>query len=251
MSAEARSTVDDAEVRRFSEMAADWWDPAGPFRALHKFGTVRLGYIKEEVSARFGRDARDTRAFEGLRILDIGCGGGLLSEPMARLGADVVGADAAAANIEAARLHAAESGLAIDYRATTAEALAEAGERFDVVLAMEIVEHVADVGLFVEASARMVRPGGLLFMATINRTVKSYALAIVGAEMILRWLPRGTHTWSKFVRPRELADAVAAAGLDVIDEVGVVYDPIADRWSRHARDLDVNYMLLAGRPAAA
>lgn len=247
MTAARASTVDDAEIRRFSAMAAEWWDPAGKFRPLHKFNPVRLGYVKEQACLRFGRDTASPRALKELRILDIGCGGGLLSEPMARLGATVVGADASETNIEVAKLHAAEAGLEIDYRATTAEDLAAAGETFDIVLAMEIVEHVSDVDLFVGECARMVRPGGLLFMATLNRTLKSYALAIVGAEMVLRWLPRGTHDWKKFVTPRELADAIVASGLQVIDEVGVVYDPLRDRWNRSARDLDVNYMLLAGR----
>ncbi|MCW1841978.1 bifunctional 2-polyprenyl-6-hydroxyphenol methylase/3-demethylubiquinol 3-O-methyltransferase UbiG [Prosthecomicrobium hirschii] len=247
MSAAPASTVDDAEIRRFSAMAAEWWNPAGKFRPLHKFNPVRLGYIKQEVSARFGRDAQAPDAFAGLSLLDIGCGGGLLSEPMARLGATVVGADASETNIEVARLHAAEAGLAIDYRATTAEDLAASGATFDVVLAMEIVEHVADVGLFVSTVAGMVRPGGLLIMATLNRTLKSYALAIVGAEYVLRWLPRGTHDWRKFLTPAELSRHIEASGLTVIDRVGVVYDPLRDRWSRNARDLDVNYMLLAGR----
>ncbi|KPL53001.1 3-demethylubiquinone-9 3-methyltransferase [Prosthecomicrobium hirschii] len=247
MSAAPASTVDDAEIRRFSAMAAEWWNPAGKFRPLHKFNPVRLGYIKQEVSARFGRDAQAPDAFAGLSLLDIGCGGGLLSEPMARLGASVVGADASETNIEVARLHAAEAGLAIDYRATTAEDLAASGATFDVVLAMEIVEHVADVGLFVSTVAGMVRPGGLLIMATLNRTLKSYALAIVGAEYVLRWLPRGTHDWRKFLTPAELSRHIEASGLTVIDRVGVVYDPLRDRWSRNARDLDVNYMLLAQR----
>ncbi|WP_417769372.1 bifunctional 2-polyprenyl-6-hydroxyphenol methylase/3-demethylubiquinol 3-O-methyltransferase UbiG [Stappia sp.] len=243
----SKGTVDDAEVARFSAMAAEWWDPAGKFRPLHKFNPVRLAYIKEQVSARFGRDARAADAFTGLRILDIGCGGGLLCEPMARLGATVTGADASATNIEVARIHADTSGLAIDYRATTAEALAEAGELYDVVLNMEVVEHVADVPLYLEACARLVKPGGLMFMATINRTLKAYALAIVGAEYVLRWLPVGTHNFDKLVRPDELEGPLSAAGLEVIDRCGVSYNPLADSWRRSA-DMDVNYMMLFSRP---
>ncbi|MBA5778699.1 bifunctional 2-polyprenyl-6-hydroxyphenol methylase/3-demethylubiquinol 3-O-methyltransferase UbiG [Stappia sp. F7233] len=240
-------TVDDAEVARFSAMAAEWWDPTGKFRPLHKFNPVRLAYIKEKVCGRFGRDANSADAFKGLRFLDIGCGGGLLSEPMARLGADIVGADASATNIEVARVHARQSGLAIDYRATTAEALAEAGENFDVILNMEVVEHVADVPLYLEACAKMVRPGGLMFVATINRTLKAYALAIVGAEFVLRWLPRGTHTFEKLVRPEELEGPLAAGGLDLVDTSGVTYNPLSDRWARSS-DMDVNYMMLFARP---
>jgi 2-polyprenyl-6-hydroxyphenyl methylase/3-demethylubiquinone-9 3-methyltransferase len=242
------STVDDAEIRRFSAMAAEWWDPRGKFRPLHKFNPVRLATIKETVAARFGRDPKSAKALTDLRFLDIGCGGGLLCEPMARLGAEVVGADASELNIEVARAHAAQSGLAVDYRATTAEALAEAGERFDVVLAMEIVEHVADVPLFLDKCAAMVKPGGLLFVATINRTLRSYALAIVGAEYVLRWLPRGTHQWSKFVTPAELTGGLEDAGLRILNEIGVLYDPLLDRWSTSERDLGVNYMVIAERP---
>ncbi|MBD8891973.1 bifunctional 2-polyprenyl-6-hydroxyphenol methylase/3-demethylubiquinol 3-O-methyltransferase UbiG [Roseibium litorale] len=240
-------TVDDAEVARFSAMAAEWWDPTGKFRPLHKFSPVRLGYIKEKVSARFGRDPNAANAFEGLRFLDIGCGGGLLSEPMARLGANVVGADPSTVNIEIARLHAKSSGLDIDYRAETAEELAAAGETFDVVFNMEVVEHVADVPLFLSETARMVRPGGLMFVATINRTLKAYALAIVGAEYVLRWLPKGTHTYEKLVRPQEIETPLAKAGMSVIDRCGVTFNPLTDTWNR-ARDMDVNYMLLAERP---
>ncbi len=241
------TTVDDSEVARFSAIAAQWWDPAGKFKPLHKFNPVRLTYIKEQVCARFGRDPNAADAFKGLRILDIGCGGGLLCEPMARLGAEVVGADPGSTNIEVARLHAAQSGLDIDYRATTAEALAEAGERFDVVLNMEVVEHVADVPLFIDACSQLVRPGGLMFVATINRTLKAYALAIVGAEVVLRWLPRGTHDYNKLVKPAELEGPLQQAGLRVIERTGVSYNPLFDRWDR-SRDLDVNYMLLAERP---
>ena len=246
MSDTRRSTVDSGEVERFSAMAAEWWNPNGKFRPLHKFNPVRLSYIRDQVARRFGRDPHEARPFEGLRVLDIGCGGGMLCEPLARLGAEVVGADASATNIEVARLHAAEAGLAIDYRATTAEDLADAGEKFDVVLNMEVVEHVADVGLFIGKCAEMVKPGGIMFVATINRTLKALGLAIIGAEYVLRWLPRGTHQFGKLVRPEELEQALGSAGLAVIDRAGVVYNPLADRWHQ-SRDMDVNYMLLAER----
>ena len=245
---DARRTVDEDEVARFSRMASQWWDARGPMAPLHKFNPVRLGYIRDIACKRFGRDPKRLDCLKGLRMLDIGCGGGLLSEPLARLGADMVGADPAEANIEAARLHAATSGIAVDYRATTAEALAAAGERFDVVLAMEVVEHVADVNLFVELTGAMVKPGGLMVAATLNRTLKSFALAIVGAEYVLRWLPRGTHQWDKFVSPNELEIALARAGLRLIDETGVVYNPLADRW-RLGADMDVNYMVAAVKAA--
>src|SRR5690606_31790680 len=198
------TTVDEGEVRRFSALAAEWWNPRGKMAPLHKFNPVRIGYVRDRASEHFGREPRRLDSLEGLRILDIGCGGGLLSEPLARLGAAMVGVDPSETNIAAAGEHAAQSGLAIDYRCTTAEALAEAGERFDVVLAMEVVEHVADVGLFVRSCADMVKPGGLMIAATLNRTLKSFALAIVGAEYILRWLPVGSHRWDKFVTPNEL-----------------------------------------------
>jgi 2-polyprenyl-6-hydroxyphenyl methylase / 3-demethylubiquinone-9 3-methyltransferase len=243
----ARSTVDQDEITRFSGLAREWWDFGGKMGVLHKFNPVRLGYIKEVACRQFGRDGRCLDSLAGLRILDIGCGGGILSEPLARLGAAVVGADPATANIEAARLHAAEGGLSIDYRATTAEALADAGERFDVVLAMEVVEHVADLNLFVRHCAEMVKPGGLMIAATLNRTLKSFALAIVGAEYVLRWLPRGTHRWDKFVTPNELEIALQQGGLRLIDETGVIYNLIADRW-QISKDMDVNYMLTAARP---
>jgi 2-polyprenyl-6-hydroxyphenyl methylase/3-demethylubiquinone-9 3-methyltransferase len=242
----APSTVDDAEVAKFSAMASQWWDPDGKFKPLHRFNPVRLGYIRERASARFDRGPRDRRPFEGLRLLDIGCGGGLLCEPMARLGADVVGADASRTNIAVASLHAGEMGLEIDYRTTRAETLAEAGETFDIVLNMEVVEHVADVSLFMAACASMVRPGGLMFTATLNRTLKSFALAIVGAEYVLRWLPKGTHQWEKFVTPDELRASIEAGGLRVEDTRGVVYNPFTDAWSL-STDTDVNYMILASR----
>jgi 2-polyprenyl-6-hydroxyphenyl methylase/3-demethylubiquinone-9 3-methyltransferase len=242
------STVDAGEVARFSALAATWWDPRGEMAMLHKFNPVRLAHIKDAACRQFQRDGKRLDSLGGLCMLDIGCGGGILSEPLARLGAAVVGADPAAANIEAARLHAAKAGLAIDYRVVTAEELADAGERFDLVLAMEVVEHVADLGLFVKRCAEMVRPGGLMIAATINRTLKSFALAIVGAEYVLRWLPRGTHQWDKFVTPNELEAAMERHGLRVIDEAGVIYNLIADRW-QISTDMDVNYMLTAEKPA--
>lgn len=240
----AQSTIDEAEVARFSALAAEWWNPHGKFGVLHRFNPVRLGFIRDEVAAHFGRDAKAPRPFAGLRLLDIGCGGGLLSEPMARLGFDVLGADASEKNIKTAATHAAECELAIDYRATTAEALAEAGERFDVILNMEVIEHVADLNLFMKSCASMLKPGGLMFVATINRTMKAYALAIVGAEYVLGWLPQGTHDWNKFVKPLELDTALARAGLDVTKEAGVMFNPLSGGFML-ANDTDVNYMVVA------
>jgi len=240
------STVDAAEVARFSTLAAEWRDARGKMAVLHRLNPVRLAFIKEAACRHFGRNDKQLDALAGLRLLDIGCGGGILSEPLARLRAEVVGADPAQANIEAAKLHAAEAGVAVDYRATTAEALAEEGERFDIVLAMEVVEHVADLSLFVGRCAEMVKPGGLMIAATLNRTFKSFALAIVGAEYVLRWLPRGTHQWDKFVTPNELEAMLERHGLRVTDETGVIYDFLADRW-RLSSDMDVNYMVVAER----
>jgi 2-polyprenyl-6-hydroxyphenyl methylase/3-demethylubiquinone-9 3-methyltransferase len=248
MSEPRRTTVDPTEIDRFSRMAAEWWDPTGKFKPLHKFNPVRLAYIRDRVAEQFGRDPRSSRPFDGLRFLDIGCGGGLLCEPMARLGASVVGADASETNIEVARLHAAQSGVAIDYRATTAEDLADAGEQFDVILNMEVVEHVSDVPLYLSKCAQMVKPGGIMFVATINRTLKALGLAIVGAEYVLRWLPRGTHQYEKLVRPAELERALSDAGMAITDRTGVTYNVLADRWQK-SRDLDVNYMVLAQKPA--
>ncbi|MEJ0078965.1 MAG: bifunctional 2-polyprenyl-6-hydroxyphenol methylase/3-demethylubiquinol 3-O-methyltransferase UbiG [Alphaproteobacteria bacterium] len=237
------STIDETEVARFSALAAEWWDPRGKMAVLHKFNPVRLAYIRDAACKKFERNAKQLDCLKGLAILDIGCGGGILCEPMARLGAYVLGADPSEKNIAAAKLHAEEGELAIDYRVTTAEALADAGERFDIVLAMEVVEHVADVKLFVSRCAEMVQPGGLMIAATINRTLKSFALAIVGAEYVLRWLPRGTHSWDKFVTPDELEIAMERAGLRTTDERGVIYNLLADRWELSA-DTDVNYMVL-------
>lgn len=249
MSEAARTTIDQAEVDRFSAMAAEWWDPAGKFRPLHKFNPVRLTYIRDLVSAQFGRDPRGHRPLEGLRILDIGCGGGLLSEPMARMGADVLGADASEKNIGIAKAHAAGSGVPVDYRAVTAEALAEAGETFDVVLNMEVVEHVSDVNFFLTTCASMVRPGGMTVVATINRTMKAAALAIFAAENVLRWLPRGTHQYEKLVRPEEIEAPLTASGLTVTDRTGVFFNPLSNQWNL-SKDMDVNYMLVARRASA-
>lgn len=241
---QSRTTVDDAEIERFQALAATWWDPRGKMGTLHKFNPVRLGYIRDQATARFGRDPKRLDCLKGLRILDIGCGGGLLCEPLARLGASMVGVDPAEKNIEAAKVHAAQSDLAIDYRCGTAEELAEAGERFDIVLAMEVVEHVADVTLFVQSCGAMLKPNGLMIAATINRTLKSFALAIVGAEYVLRWLPVGTHQWDKFVTPNELEIAMELAGLRVMADQGVMYNLFADQWQLTS-DTDVNYMLVA------
>jgi 2-polyprenyl-6-hydroxyphenyl methylase/3-demethylubiquinone-9 3-methyltransferase len=245
----AGTTIDPGEDERFSRLAGEWWDPCGKMAVLHRFNPVRLAYVRDATCRQFRRDAGRPPCLGGLRILDIGCGGGLLCEPLARLGAGVVGADPSPDNIEAARLHAGRGGLAIDYRVTTAEALAAAGERFDVVLAMEVVEHVADVGLFVRSCADMIAPGGLMIAATLNRTLKSFALAIVGAEYVLRWLPRGTHRWDKFVTPHELEAAMTKAGLRVRAETGVIYNPLTEEW-RLSSDMDVNYMLAAEKTRA-
>jgi 2-polyprenyl-6-hydroxyphenyl methylase / 3-demethylubiquinone-9 3-methyltransferase len=241
------SSVDADEVARFAAQAGEWWNESGSMRMLHRLNPVRICYIRDQAISRFGREPKRLDCLSGLRVLDIGCGGGILSEPLARLGAQVVGVDPAAENIAAARAHAEASGVAVDYRASTAEALADAGERFDLVLAMEVVEHVADVDLFVKRAAEMVKPGGLMIAATINRTFKSFALAIVAAEYVLGWLPRGTHAWDKLVTPEELDRALVRGGLQSVHSTGVIYNPLADAWQL-SDDLDVNYMMAAGRP---
>lgn len=241
----ASTTVDEGEIERFSALAETWWDPEGPMKPLHRLTPARMRYLSERLARHFGRES-GAGALEELSLLDIGCGGGLVSEPLARLGADVTGVDAAAKNIEAAKLHAAEGGLKIDYRHGTAEALAEKGERFDAVLALEIIEHVADPPLFVRSIAEMVKPGGLVIFSTLNRTAKSYALAIVGAEYVLGWLPRGTHDHRKFVKPSELARFCREAGLEITDLTGMVFSPLSG-WSLNAKDLDVNYFACAER----
>lgn len=235
-------TIDASEIAKFSAMAAEWWDPKGKFAPLHKFNPTRLDFIKKHIEMHFER--APNAGFKGLRLLDIGCGGGLLSEPMARLGATVTGADAGEANIKTAKIHADMEGLEIEYRHITAEQLVEEGAQFDIILNMEVIEHVADIDLFLEACSALLAPGGLMFMATLNRTLKAYALAIVGAEYVLGWLPRGTHDWSKFIKPAELEHALAAAGLSVRNMTGVSYNPLSDQW-RLSGDLGVNYMLTA------
>jgi 2-polyprenyl-6-hydroxyphenyl methylase/3-demethylubiquinone-9 3-methyltransferase len=239
-------TIDEAEIQRFAAMAEAWWDPTGKFRPLHKFNPVRLAYIRERLVRHFRRSEQELSPLAGLTLADIGCGGGLVSEPMARLGADVTGIDAGAANIEVAKLHAEQTGLDIEYRAEPAEALAAAGRQFDIVLALEVIEHVADRALFLTAAAQLLKPGGCLIGATLNRSAKAYALAIIGAEYLLGWLPRGTHDWKKFVRPAELAAGLRGQGLRVEDVRGMVYSPLTDSWSL-SRDVGVNYLLCASK----
>lgn len=241
-------TVDPSEVAKFEAMAAEWWNPDGKFKPLHMMNPVRLDYITTQIAGEFDRDLTIEAPFAGLRILDIGCGGGLLCEPMARLGATVVGVDAAPRNIPVAQTHAAQSGLDIDYRHGTAEALAETGDQFDVVLNMEVVEHVADPLAYLTACRQLLRPGGLHLCSTINRNAKSFAMAIVGAEWVMRWLPKGTHDWQKFITPDELYELMRQAGLTPVDRKGYVFNPVSWRWSISDRDLSVNYVTAALRP---
>jgi 2-polyprenyl-6-hydroxyphenyl methylase / 3-demethylubiquinone-9 3-methyltransferase len=243
MADRAHSTVDESEIERFSRIAEEWWDPKGKFAPLHRLNPVRLGYIRDRAAAHWQRDPLGGSPLEGLSLLDIGCGGGLLCEPMTRLGATVTGIDAAGRNIATARLHAERQGLAIDYREATAEALAAEGKQFDIVLALEIVEHVADVDLLLQSCGRLAKPGGLVFLSTLNRTAKAWALAIAGAEYVLRWLPRGTHDWRKFLKPSEVVRGLRSGGVEAQEIVGVVYSPLSRAWSLNASDLDVNYML--------
>ena len=242
------TTVDAAEVAKFEAMAAEWWDPTGKFKPLHMMNPVRLDYITRQIAAEFDRDLGQEKPFSGLRLLDIGCGGGLLCEPMARLGAEVVGVDAAPRNIPVAQTHAEQSGLEIDYRHDTAEAMAAAGEQFDVVLNMEVVEHVSDPLAYLTACHDLLKPGGLHLCSTINRNAKSFAMAIVGAEWVMRWLPKGTHEWAKFITPDELYELIRKAGMTPVDRKGYVFNPVSWQWSISARDLSVNYVTAALRP---
>ncbi|MEI6985829.1 MAG: bifunctional 2-polyprenyl-6-hydroxyphenol methylase/3-demethylubiquinol 3-O-methyltransferase UbiG [Rhodospirillaceae bacterium] len=245
MTAPRTSTVDDAEVARFTAIAADWWNPTGKFQPLHRFNPLRISYVRDALCRRFNRDPAAPLPLAGLRLVDIGCGGGLIAEPLARLGASVVGIDASERNIKTASVHAEESGLAIDYRTTTAEAMVTMGERFDAVLALEVIEHVADVPLFLSCCVELAKPGGLLFLATVNRTAKAYLMAIIGAEYVLRWLPRGTHDWRKFQKPSELAAALRQHGTTILDLTGVVYNPLAGSFHLDPKDIDVNYLMCA------
>ncbi|HEY3919362.1 MAG TPA: bifunctional 2-polyprenyl-6-hydroxyphenol methylase/3-demethylubiquinol 3-O-methyltransferase UbiG [Stellaceae bacterium] len=247
MAGSRSSTIDAAEVQRFAALAPEWWDETGSFRPLHRLNPTRVAYIRDRLSAHFARDVKTRAPFAGLSLLDIGCGGGLMCEPMARLGFAVTGIDADATARGVARAHAAAHGIAIDYRDETAEDLAAARQHFDVVLALEVVEHAADPALFLATAASLVGPGGALALSTINRTPKAYATAIIGAEYLLRWLPRGTHDYRKFRRPSELARDIRAAGLAVGDISGLAYDPWHDRW-RLSKDLGVNYLLFATVP---
>ena len=250
MTAAPKSSIDAAEVERFSRIAAEWWDPRGKFAPLHKFNPVRLAFIRDQALYRFARDPKARRPFEGLRLLDIGCGGGLLCEPMTRLGFQVTGVDASERNIGTASAHAAEQGLVIDYRAATAEALLAAGEPpFDVILNMEVIEHVAEPAAYLQDCARLLKPGGLMIVATLNRTLKAMALAKIGAEYVLRWLPVGTHDWNKFLKPSEIRDFLSDSPVVVDGPFGVVFNPLTGRWTESS-DVDVNYMMTVVRDAA-
>lgn len=241
-------TLDPGEVERFSKLAAEWWDPHGKFRPLHQIGPPRLSFIRDHAIAHFHRDPNTLKPFTGLSALDVGCGGGLIAEPLARLGATVTAIDPSERNIAIARNHAAPQGLAIDYRAERVEDVVAKAEQFDIVTCLEVVEHVPDVGAFLDVCAAAVKPGGMMFLSTINRTMKAWALAIVGAEYVLRWLPRGTHQWERFVTPEELTGYTAAAGLVAPQVEGMVYNPLKDAWSR-GRDSDVNYLAVAVKPS--
>ncbi len=244
------NTIDPKEVAKFQAMASEWWDPTGKFKPLHLMNPCRLSYICDQIAAEYDRDLTAALPFAGLRILDLGCGGGLLSEPMARLGADVVGADAAARNIPVAQVHAEQSGLTIDYRHTTAEDLANAGEQFDVVLNMEVVEHVSDPLAYLTACHALLKPNGLMVCSTLNRNAKSFVMAIIGAEWVMRWLPKGTHDWAKFITPDELYDLLRRAGMTPVDKKGMVFNPLGWSWSLSSRDLSCNYVTTSTKNSA-
>ena len=247
MSTLEATTIDPEDVARFSAIANEWWDPDGKFKPLHRFNPIRLQYIRDRLCAQFGRDTQSLRPFDGLRFLDVGCGGGLISEPLSRMGADVTGIDASDRNVGTARVHAEKSGLDIDYRVTTVEELAAMGDTFDAVISMEVVEHVADVDLFLDGCATLMDANGAIVLATLNRTPKSFAFGIVGAEYIMRWLPRGTHDWKKFVRPSELARGLRRNRVSVDDISGLTFNPLSGEW-KISNDVSVNYVLFGTRP---
>jgi 2-polyprenyl-6-hydroxyphenyl methylase/3-demethylubiquinone-9 3-methyltransferase len=246
--AQPAASVDPDEVARFSALADQWWDPKGKFAPLHRFNPVRLAFIRDQALARFGRDPKATAPFEGLKLLDIGCGGGLLAEPMSRLGFAVTAIDPAERNVAAAAAHADALGLCLDYRCATAEAIVAEKRVFDVVLNMEVVEHTADPGAYLRDCAKLIAPGGLMIVATLNRTLKALALAKLGAEYVLRWVPAGTHDWRKFLKPEEIRAMLAAEAVEIEGPFGVVFDPLFGRW-RASSDADVNYMMTVGRSA--
>lgn len=248
MNDKSTDTLDEREVAQFEAMADDWWDPKGKFRPLHQIGPIRMGYIRDRAVQHFGLEKDNLKPLEGLRVVDIGCGGGLVSEPLTRLGGNVVGLDPSGGGLATARAHAEASSLGIDYRQEQIEDVVARGEQFDIAVCLEVVEHVPDVASFVEACVAAVRPGGLLVMSTINRNLKSYALAIVGAEYILRWLPRGTHDWNRFIKPGELEEHLEKAGASPFETRGMIYNPLGDSW-RLSSDTDVNFLMAAAKPA--
>ncbi|MCC9620115.1 bifunctional 2-polyprenyl-6-hydroxyphenol methylase/3-demethylubiquinol 3-O-methyltransferase UbiG [Thalassospira sp. MA62] len=249
-SAKPNRTANSEEIARFSAMAEEWWDPNGVMKPLHKFNPVRLQLLRDNICAHLGRETNTTTPLKDVEIIDIGCGAGLLSEPLARMGAKMTSLDASENNIKVAKVHAEQSGLEIDYRCGTPEMLADEGKQFDIVLNMEVIEHVDDPQFFMQACASVLKPGGLMFIATLNRTIKSLALAKVGAEYILRWVPAGTHDWRKFVKPSEMSSYLRGAGLELTDITGVAYNPIKDQWHPAPHDLDINYMVIARKPDA-
>lgn len=240
-----RQTVDEAEIAKFSAMAGDWWDETGKFRPLHQLNPIRLAYIRDTAMVHFGHPA----TLEGLSLLDIGCGGGLIAEPLRRLGAVVTGIDASERNIGVANYHAEQMGLTIDYRFSTAEETAASGEKYDIVLALEIIEHVADVDAFLLTLHDLVKPGGLLFVSTLNRTFKSLLMAKIGAEYILRWVPIGTHDWNKFLEPAEIILPLANYGFTHLDTSGIIFRPTKQAWSLSKTDTDVNYIMAFRKPS--